>query len=68
MTQIALSLIVGLVEEAIKDAPGLIVDFKKIFSTADPVNADWQGLKAKVASESYEQYVPGTAIPKDPTA
>lgn len=63
MSPATLALIVGLVEEAIKDTPGLIVDFKKIFGTADPTSADWQGLKAKVASESYEQYVPSTSIP-----
>lgn len=63
MTPQMLALVVGLVEEAIKDTPELVVEFKKIFGTTDPVSADWNALKVKVLAESYEQYVPNTAIP-----
>lgn len=66
MTKETQALIVGLVEEAIKDAPGLINEFKAIFAVANPTTANWAAFKAKVASESYEQYVPDTALPKVP--
>ena len=53
------------IQAAIKYAPGLIEDLRKIFSTSNPTEADWQQLHDKIASKSYRDYVPDSAIPKD---
>lgn len=63
MTSQQNALVIALVEEAVKDTPALITEFQTIFSVANPSPADWTALRTKVASESYEQYVPGTSIP-----
>jgi hypothetical protein len=64
MSKETLALIVGLVQEAVKDTPELVIEFRKIFNVTNPATTDWQALKDKVASESYEQYVPASQIPK----
>ena len=63
MNPLALSLIIGLVEEAIKDTPPLIADLQAIFVKTNPTPADWEALRAKVLSESYASYVPASNLP-----
>lgn len=62
MPPATLALIVGLVEEAIKDTPELVAEFQKIFAIKNATPADWQALKTTVLAENYEQYVPDSAI------
>jgi hypothetical protein len=59
-----IALAVKAIQAAIKYAPGLIEDLRKIFAQSNPTEADWQALHDKIASKSYEDYVPDSAIPK----
>jgi hypothetical protein len=64
MSPAALALIVSLVEEIVKVAPGAYADFKEIFSKANPTPADWEALRAKVLAKGYGDYVPASDLPK----
>ena len=66
MPPAALSLALFIVQEGIKDAPGLIAALKAIFATADPTAADWEALRAKVMAKSYADYVPDSALTAAP--
>lgn len=63
MTPAAISLIVGLVQEAIANEPALAADFQKLFAGGVPSGADWAALRATVASENYGQFVPASQLP-----
>jgi hypothetical protein len=63
MSPTVIYLILSLVEEAIKDTPGIVADLQTIFSNPNPSAADWEALRAKVLSKSYGDYVPATALP-----
>lgn len=39
---------------------------RELFNKADPTDADWAALRAKVLAKKYEDYVPATKLPKDP--
>ena len=52
------------IQAAIKYAPGLIDELRKIFAKSNPTEADWQALHDKIASKSYEDYVPDSSIPR----
>lgn len=67
MSPALLALIVSMVEEAVKIAPGVVADIKTVLSKNDATPADWQAVKDKVLSMRYEDFVPATAIGK-PTA
>jgi hypothetical protein len=63
MNPATLALIVGLVEEAIKEAPALKADLHNLFSNANPTPADWEALRAKVLARGYHDYVPASDLP-----
>jgi hypothetical protein len=63
MSPALIALIVSLVEEAIKDTPGIVTDLKAIFANPDPTPADWEALRSKVLAKSYADYVPARALP-----
>lgn len=63
-----IALILQLVEEAIKDAPGVIADLRAIFSKDNPTPTDWQALRIKVLSQSYADFVPASALVAAPPA
>jgi len=63
MTPAAISLIISLVEEAIKEYPAIAADLTSIFSKSNPTPDDWNLLRAKVLVKSYADYVPASAIP-----
>lgn len=63
MNPALISLIISLVEEAIKQAPGVYADLQSIFSNPSPTPADWQALRAKVLAKTYADYVPASALP-----
>ncbi len=54
-------------QAAIKYAPGLIEDLRKLFSGPPPTEADWNALHEKIASKGYFDYVPDSSIPRDTT-
>jgi len=62
MSPATIALIISLVQEAIKDAPHLIADFKAIFSKADPTPADWMALRERVLATSFESLAPNTPL------
>ncbi|MDE3068614.1 MAG: hypothetical protein KGJ60_13850 [Verrucomicrobiota bacterium] len=63
MTPTLLTLVVSLVEEAVKIAPAAAADFQAIFSKSNPTPADWEALRAKVQSKGYFDYVPDSDLP-----
>lgn len=67
MTPAAISLIISLVEEAIKEEPAIAAELQSIFSKPNPTPDDWNLLRAKMLVKSYADYVPQSAIPAGPT-
>ena len=63
MSPAAIQLALLVVEEAIKQGPALVADFQALFASGEPSAADFAALRAKVAAQSYAQFVPGSAIP-----
>lgn len=58
-------LVIFAVEELIKQAPALIVEFQKLFSTSAPTPEDFAALRAKVRSKTYRDYVPASKLTDD---
>jgi hypothetical protein len=58
---VQLALIV--IEEAVKEAPQLATDIQALFAAGAPTAADWAAFRAKVAAESYKQFVPASQLP-----
>jgi hypothetical protein len=67
MDPATLSLVVGLVQVAIQQTPGLISDFQKLFASGNPTQADFEALKASIAAETYGSFVPASALPASET-
>jgi hypothetical protein len=63
MSPAMISLIISLVEEAVKLCPEIIADLQTIFGNPNPTPADWEALRQKVLSISYAGYVPASALP-----
>ena len=62
MESTAATIAIFAIQEAIKEAPELIADFKKLFSGGEPSAADFEALRGKW-SKSYRDYVPKTDLP-----
>ena len=62
MSPALIAIIISLVEEAVKLAPGVYEDLQLIFSKPNPTPDDWEALRAKVLSVSYADYVPASAL------
>jgi hypothetical protein len=62
MNPAMLQLVLFGIEEVIQQAPALAADLQKIFANGTPTAADFAALRAKVASESYQQFVTGTVL------
>lgn len=62
MSPAALALIVGLVEEAIKDTPALISELQTIFNNANPTADDWAALRARVLSDTFASLAPDAPL------
>jgi len=62
MNEKILALAVFGLEEIIKVAPGLYQEFADLFAKDNPTPADWDALRAKIASKSYKDYVPTTTL------
>ena len=62
MSPAALGLLVGLVEEAVKDAPALVAEFRSIFSKPEPTPQDWLDLKTTVQAESFSVLAPDAKL------
>lgn len=67
MNPTTIALIVGLVEEAITEAPALVTDFQNLFASGTPTAADFAALRASISAESYGQFVPQSDLPKSET-
>jgi hypothetical protein len=53
-----------LLEMLITHSPEITAEIKALLTKADPTDADWDALHAKVAAKSYRDYVPATALPQ----
>lgn len=62
MNPATIALIISLIEEAVKIAPGIYDDLTLLFDNPSPTPADWEALRAKVLSKSYADYVPASAL------
>lgn len=58
MSPAIIALIVGLVEELVKNEPAIAADLQAIFSKKNPTPEDWKALKNKIASASFESLAP----------
>lgn len=57
------SLALFIIQEAVKLEPSIAAEIQTLLAKGDPTDADWEALRASVASKSYESYVPATALP-----
>jgi hypothetical protein len=62
MNPATIALVIGLVEEAIKEAPAVAAEIKTIFANGNPTPDDWAALKAKVLSQSFESLAPNAKL------
>jgi hypothetical protein len=53
----AIALALFIIEEAIKEGPGLAADLAALFGKPDPTAEDWAALRARIAGKTYENYV-----------
>jgi hypothetical protein len=59
-----LSLIIWGIQQLIQHEPEIAADIKALMTKADPTDADWQTLHAKVLAKGYFDYVPASALPQ----
>lgn len=65
MNEEAVALALFVLQEAIKQAPGLVNEFQGLFNGNPPTDEEWTALRTKILSKSYKDYVPTTALPDD---
>jgi hypothetical protein len=63
MPPATLSIVIFAAEELLKEAPAAFAKLAEIFSKKDVTVLDLQQLRADIAAEKYEQFVPDTQIP-----
>lgn len=66
MSTTLIALIVSMVEELVKIAPGVVTDIQTVLSKPQATPDDWQAIKDKVLAKRYEDFVPDTQIGKPP--
>ena len=64
----AIQLGLFILEEAIKNEPAIAAEIRELLKKNDPTPEDWAALRARVASKTYRDYVPATALPPEPAA
>ena len=62
MTPAMITLVISLVEEAIKAYPTLSADLSSIFSKPNPTPADWLALREKVLAMKFEEIAPDAKL------
>jgi hypothetical protein len=67
MSPETLLLVVSLVEQAMAEAPAFSADLQSLFANGTPTAADFAALRAKIAGETYGQFVPASQLPKSET-
>lgn len=67
MSPALLALIVSIMEELFKIAPGMIAEFRTLFALQAPTPADFEALRQKITGESYYKFVPGSSLPGNPS-
>lgn len=63
MTPQTIALIVALIAEVVKDAPGVAAALSKILTKEARTPADWEALRLAILSEDYSSLVPQSQIP-----
>lgn len=66
MSPATIALLIGLVEELIKDTPALVTEFQAIFAKENPTPQDWFDLREKVLSQSFESLAPDAPLVESP--
>jgi hypothetical protein len=61
MSPAAIALLIQLIELAIKEEPAIALELHDIFSNPNPSADDWQALREKVLSESFDSLAPHAA-------
>lgn len=51
-----------ILQEAIKNEPAIESAIRGLFGKAEITAADWQALRAQIATKSYANYVPDSAL------
>jgi hypothetical protein len=59
-----LPLALFILQEAIQNEPGIEAAIRALFAKPAITADDWKALRAKVASKSYADYVPDSALPQ----
>lgn len=59
----ALALAFFIIEEAIKLEPAIAAEIQSLLAKGDPTADDWTALRAKIATKTYADYVPASALP-----
>ena len=54
-----------LLEVAITEEPAVAAELSTLFAKGIPTAADFAAFRARVASESYAEFVPNSALPLD---
>lgn len=57
------TLAIWLLQQLIEHEPEIAASIKLLLTKAEPTDAEWDALHAKVAAKSYRDYVPDTALP-----
>jgi len=68
MNPATIDLVIGLLQLAIKETPGLIAEFQTLFSTPEPTPEDWQALRDRLKNATYASLVPNSDLPTAPLA
>jgi hypothetical protein len=58
-----ITMAIWLLQELIQHEPEIAAEVKALLTKADPTDADWDALHAKVHAKSYADYVPASALP-----
>lgn len=68
MNPALLAAIVALIQEAVTLEPSIAAELQALFSLQNPTPADWEALRTKVLSKTYQDYVPASALPTTPAS
>lgn len=63
MNPAAIAAIISLVEELVQQEPTIAAELTSLFNNKDAQPSDWQALRSKVLSETFESLAPDAPLP-----
>lgn len=54
-----------ILQEAVKTTPSILAAIRELANKDNPTDTDWDNLRKRVASKSYEDFVPHTSLKKE---